>query len=235
MKKILYLFLSIVTINAMGQNVDYNKIILPEYVKDVDFGEKLVQIAWRNNPDNDVAKRQVTMAKIDKKRYGADWLNFINLQSNLNRYTIDKAINGADNSVGGGFNPIWNIRLSMNLGQLLTIPYDNKKAKEMIAVAEDDLNSQKLELRSTVLKAYNDFLLKEKSYKIQTQMLSDTESSFKLIEQKFKNGETTFETYVNSLNNYNRLSISILEAETAYKNGKLDLERLIGIKLEDVR
>jgi outer membrane protein TolC len=233
MKKILYLFLSIVTINAMGQNVDYNKIILPEYVKDVDFGEKLVQIAWRNNPENDIAKRNVTIANYDRKRYSVDWLNFINFQSNINKASIDRAINGPSSS--GNFYPLWNIRLSLNLGAFFTIPYDIKKSKEMVAVAQSDLNSQKLELRATVLKAYNDFLLKEKSYKIQTQMLSDTESSFKLIEQKFKNGETTFETYVNSLNNYNRLSISILEAETAYKNAKLDLERLIGIKLEDVR
>jgi outer membrane protein TolC len=233
MKRILFLFLSIVAIHAVGQNVDYNKIILPDYVKDVDFGEKLVQIAWRNNPTNDVAKRQVTIAKLDKKRFSADWLNFVNFQSNLNPSTIDRAVNG--NTGNGNFYPIWNIRLSLNLGAFFTIPYDTKKAKQMIAVAEDDLNSQKLELRANVLKAYNDYLLAEKSYKIQTQMLSDTESSFKLIEQKFKNGETNFESYVSSLNNYNRLSISILEAENNYKNSKLDLERLIGIKLEDVR
>jgi outer membrane protein TolC len=97
------------------------------------------------------------------------------------------------------------------------------------------LNAQKLLIRASVLKAYNDFLLREKSYKIQTQMLSDTESSHKLVEQKFKNGETTFEVYVASLNNYNRLSINILEAEHDYKNTKLDLEQFIGMKLEDVR
>jgi outer membrane protein TolC len=234
MKRVFFLFLSIVAINAVGQNVDYNKIILPDYVKDVDFGEKLVQIAWRNNPANDVAKRQIAIARLDKKRFSADWLNFINIQSNLNPYTIDRAVNGpAENS--GGFYPIWNVRLLLNLGAFFTIPYDTKKAKQNVAIAEDAFNSQKLELRASVLKAYNNYLLSEKSYKIQTQMLSDTESSFKLMEQKFKNGETNFDAYVSSLNNYNRLSISILEAENSYKNSKLDLERLIGIKLEDVR
>jgi outer membrane protein TolC len=235
MKRILFLFLSVVAINAVAQNIDYNKIILPDYVKDVDFGEKLVQIAWRNNPKSDIAKRNITIAQLDKKRYSVDWLNFINLQSNLNPYTVDRAVNGSNDTNGKGFYPIWNVRMSLNLGAFFTIPYDNKKAKQMVGIAQDDLNNQKLELRNQVLKAYNDYLLMEKSYKIQTQMLSDTESSFKLVEQKFKNGETNFESYVSSLNNYNRLSINILEAENNYKNAKLDLEQLIGIKLEDVR
>jgi len=238
MKKIVVMLFSLIAIQAIGQNnIDYNKIILPDYVKDADFGEKLVQLAWRNNPGNDVFKQRITMAKLDTWRYKADWLNFINLQSNINEYTIRKAdnlINGKD-STAPGFYPLYNIRLSVNLGNIFTIPFDVRKSKILQTIAVSDLNSQKIAIRTAVLKAYNDFLLREKTYKIQTQMLSDTESSHKLVEQKFKNGETTFETYVSSLNNTNRLSIDILEAENDYKNAKLDVEQFIGMKLEEVR
>ena len=75
----------------------------------------------------------------------------------------------------------------------------------------------------------------EKIYKIQAQLFSDIENAHKILEQKFKNGETTFENYSASQGNYNRASITLLSAETDYKNVKLDLEKLIGLPLEDVR
>lgn len=235
MKKLILILLSITSIHVFGQNIDYNKIILPDYVKDADFGEKLVQIAWRNNPENSILNEKKRIAKFDTWRYSADWLNFINGQVNINEYTLDRAFNNNNANTTRGFFPLWNVRLSANLGNLLTIPFDVKKSKIMQVIAESNINSQKLEMRMVVLKAYNNFLLTEKTYKIKTQMLSDTESSHKLVEQKFKNGETTFESYIASLNNSNSLSIGILDAENAYKNSKLELERLIGVKLEDVR
>jgi outer membrane protein TolC len=85
------------------------------------------------------------------------------------------------------------------------------------------------------MKTYNDYLLTEKIYKIQAQVFSDVENAHKLLEQKFKNGETSFESYSASQGNYNRASIVLLTAETDYKNTKLDLEKLIGMNLEDVR
>jgi outer membrane protein TolC len=85
------------------------------------------------------------------------------------------------------------------------------------------------------MKTYNDFLLKERIYKIQAQVFSDVENSFKLEEQKFKNGESTFEKWTASQRNYSQSSITLLTAETDYKNTKLDLEQLIGLRLEDVQ
>ncbi len=37
-----------------GQSVDYNKIILPAGAANVSFEERLVQIAWMNNPLSEI-------------------------------------------------------------------------------------------------------------------------------------------------------------------------------------
>ncbi len=234
MKNLSLVVLMFASLHIVGhsQSIDYNKIILPDHIQSPDFAEKLVQIAWKNHPLNEVARQDFNKAKVDVWRINADWLNFINLQSNINEFVLNPT---ADVNNRANFYPKYNIRFSLNVGQFFQIPFDTKKAKYQVVVMESNLNARKLELRNSVMKAYNEFLLREKSYKIRSSMLSDVESFHKLVEQKFKNGEATYEAFSLSQRNFSQLSISFLESERDYKNSKLDLEALIGIRLEDVR
>ncbi|HEY0771737.1 MAG TPA: hypothetical protein VGD31_15530, partial [Sphingobacteriaceae bacterium] len=78
MKKII-LFL-IISVPAFAQNVDYNKIILPEYTKSPDFAEKLVQLAWKNHPGNEMLRREATAAEQAVKISGAQWLDIFSVR-----------------------------------------------------------------------------------------------------------------------------------------------------------
>jgi outer membrane protein TolC len=236
MKKLFFLLL--VSVNAIAQNVDYNKIILPTHIQSPDFAEKLVQLAWQNNPLNEILRREVKISEYAVKRNKADWWDIIQLQGNLNEFTVNKYILGNEEEVRSqraDFYPLYNIRANISLGMFVRIPYNTKINREQVAVAESNLDSRKLEIRNQVMKTYNEYILKEKIYKIQAQVFSDVENAHKLLEQKFKNGETSFEAYSASQGNYSRASIILLTAETDYKNIKLDLEKLIGVALEDVR
>jgi outer membrane protein TolC len=230
MKKIIFFLM--ISVPVLGQNVDYNKIILPDQVKSADFGEKLVQIAWRNNPTNEVYRRQVDIANTDVRISTTSWLGIIKLNANVNQFTINPA---SDVNSRALYYPKYNIGAVLSLDELFSRPYTTKKNRDMLVVAQSNVNAQKLAVRNAVLKAYNEFQLREKVFKVQSQLLLDNETSHKLIEQRFKNGETNFETYSLSLNNYSNLTIGHLQAERDYKNAKLDLEQLIGMRLEDVR
>jgi outer membrane protein TolC len=237
MKKII--FLLFVTVNVFAQNVDYNKIILPEHIQSPDFAEKLVQLAWNNNPLNEVLRSEVKISEYAIKRNKADWWDIIHLQGNLNEFTVNKYLLGeddeADRAQRADFYPLYNIRANISLGMFVRIPYNSRINKQQLSIAESNLDARKLEIRNVVMKTYNEYVLKEKIYKIQAQVFSDVENAHKLLEQKFKNGETSFEAYSASQGNYSRASIILLTAETDYKNIKLDLEKLIGVALEDVR
>lgn len=230
MKKIIFLLM--MSVPAFGQNIDYNKIILPEYTRSPDFAEKLVQIAWRNHPTNEVFRREVNVADATVKQSAAQWLDIVSFTGNLNEFTINPQ---ADPYGRAAFYPRYNIRVAVSLGQLLSIPATNRVNKERVVIAQSNVNAQKLVVRNSVLKAYNEYLLREKIYKVQSQLLLDNETAHKLIEQRFKNGETNFETYSASLLNYSNMTVGQLEAERNYKNAKLDLEQLIGMRMEDVR
>jgi outer membrane protein TolC len=229
MKKVL--FLLFVTVHAFGQNVDYNKIILPDHVQSPDFAEKLVQLAWKNNPLNEVLRSEIKISEYQVKKNTASWLDIVTVSGNLNEFVLNPETDDYDRAA---FYPKYNIRGSISLGMFVSIPYQTKIDRQRQAIANSQLDARKLELRNVVMKTYNEYLLNEKIYKIQAQVFSDVENSYKLVEQKFKNGETTFEVYSASQRNYSQSSITLLKAETDYKNIKLDLEQLIGVKLEDV-
>src|SRR5688572_13961487 len=91
MKKII--FFLIISVPVWAQNVDYNKIILPEYTKSPDFAEKLVQIAWRNHPGNEVVRREVTVAHQAIKQSSSQWLDIFTVRGNLNEFTINQQAN----------------------------------------------------------------------------------------------------------------------------------------------
>jgi outer membrane protein TolC len=233
MKKII-LFL-IISVPAFAQNVDYNKIILPEYTKSPDFAEKLVQIAWKNHPGNEIMRREVTVAEQGVKSSAAQWLDIFTVRGNLNEFTLNQTMNNDIYYGRSTMYPRYNFGATISLGQFISIPANTKISKERAKIAEANVNNQKLVVRNSVLKAYNEYVLREKIYKVQSQLLMDNETSHKLIEQRFKNGETNFETYSLSLNNFSNVTVGHLESERNYKNAKLDLEQLIGMRLEDVR
>lgn len=229
--KIVILLLTI-SVPLMAQNVDYNKIILPESSQLSEFEEKLVQLAWRNHPSNEVLRRQVEIAAIDVKQSNTSWLDNIHISGNYNEFTINKA---NDPFGRASFYPKYNIGATVSLGTFFDVPYKIRRNKETLVVAQANLNAQKLLVRNTVLKLYNEYLMLERVYKLQSQTLLDNETAHKLAEQRFRRGEITFETYSMSLASYNDIMIAQLGAERDYKNAKLDLEQWIGMKLEDVR
>lgn len=226
------ILLLVMSAPLFGQNVDYNKIILPESSQSSDFEERLVQLAWRNHPGNEALRREVNIAAYDVKQSNVQWLEHIVVTGNLNEFTINKA---TDPFGRAAFFPKYNISASVSLGTFFKTPYMIKKNREALVISQANLNAQKLTIRNQVLKLYNEFLMRERVYKLQSQALLDNETSHKLAEQRFRRGEITFETYSLSLTAYNDIMIAQLQAERDYKNAKLDLEQWVGMRLEDVR
>lgn len=228
----LVILLLLISAPLLGQNVDYNKIILPESSQSSSLEERLVQLAWRNYPGNEALRREVNIAAYDVKQSNASWLENIRVTGNLNEFTIDKT----NDPLGrAAFYPKYNISATISLGTFFTTPYTIKKSKEALVISQANVNAQKLTVRNTVLKLYNEYLMRERVYKLQSQALLDNETSHKLTEQRFRRGEITFEAYSMSLTAYNEIMIAQLQAERDYKNAKLDLEQWIGMRLEDVR
>ena len=150
--KLITIFL-LISVPLFGQNIDYNKIILPEGSQSSDFEEKLVQLAWRNHPSNEVLRREVNIASYNVKQSNVAWLENIRVSGNVNEFTLNKQ---ADTYGRADFFPLYNVGASISLGAFITIPYNIKKNREALVISTETVNAQKLLVRNNVLKLYNE-------------------------------------------------------------------------------
>ncbi|NMM47233.1 TolC family protein [Marinigracilibium pacificum] len=212
-----------------AQNVDYDKIILPEEASGLSFEEKLVRLAWLNYPLNRVRENNVEVAKKDIHLAQWDWLDNVEAQGNLNEFNIDP-----DPGEGNQFFPRYNFRLTLKLGDLVNTPAEVKRAKAIYRNSLEEVNAQKLTIRKEVLQRYENFKLYDELLKINTVAMEDADAEAKLLEEKFKNGGATLNEYNTALRVYNTEKIKRMTTERDREISKLEVEELIGMKLEEV-
>jgi outer membrane protein TolC len=233
MKKILLIIVVVTAVPfAATAQVDYSKIILPSNIKDPELPEKLVQLAWKNHPSNRIVENEVQIQKELKKQTRLDWTKSFGVQGNLNEFVIDPAAAATDRS---GFYPKYNIYGKLSLDQIFISPAKRRESNYRIRMAEEAVNAQKLELRNQVLNAYQDYVKFAALYKIQTNITDEANTEFLRVEQKFKDGTSTFEEYNKANKIFTEHKRDKILAENAYLKSKYDLEALIGMKMEDIQ
>lgn len=91
MKKLfLPLILLVAWAKTFAQTTDFNSVIQPVEVKARDFGEYLVQLAWVNQPDNQIKNVEIKQAKDKLRLAKKDWLKDFQLTVNLNEANLAK-------------------------------------------------------------------------------------------------------------------------------------------------
>jgi len=235
MKRVLpfIVMLLISPLALIAQRVDYNKIILPVGATDISFEERLVQLAWQNNPASHIAQKEVNAAGHEVKAIGTQWLRNIGVTANVNQYSLEHFDD--PDFEGLNFYPGYNVFVTLPLSTFFERPHAKRAAIERYEASQDRVNQLKLALRAEVLKLYNQFKRDETIWGIRRDALADEESNYLLLEEKFKNGTATVEEYLAAQKSMNEHRIQVVEAETQYLMSKLDLEALIGVKLEEVK
>lgn len=231
MKKILILPLIMISLIANSQIIDYNTIILPPSAVDIEFSEKLVRLAWQNNPSVGVLHAELEQASLGVKYSRWNWLDNFRFTGNLNEFNI----NNPNPTEGSQFFPRYNISATVSLGTFFTNPIKTKAERQNVIISSNNINQKKLEIRAQVLKLYQTYLSNKEIYDLRTQMLEDAYSDFKLKEQGFSKGGTSLADYSFSLDRYNQQKILKIQAEKEMQISTIELEEIIGIKLYDVR
>jgi outer membrane protein TolC len=231
MKKIVFLCIVLLSGGgAFSQDVDYNTIILPTTAANVSFEEKLVQLAWRNDPLNHQVVKNSSVARYNLKQAQWNWLDYFSVRGNLNEFTI----NPESAPDGRNFYPRYNFGVTITLGSLVTNGLEVKKRRVAASIAEDAIKAQKLYVRSEVLTRYARFQLAEQKYKIQKETTDQSDVNFKYIEQRFKDGQEDLTTYNNILERNTNQQLRLAEVEAELKIAKYEVEEMIGTKLENV-
>lgn len=232
MKKLIILLIVFLPQLTKAQNVDYNAIILPNNVSDISFEEKLVRLAWQNNPANQILDYQTNISNIEVKQARWSWLDDWRVQGNLNEFTIN---DNADVGDRAQFYPKYNVTGQIRLSYFVDIPLEVKKKKQEVLIAKSNINMQKLAIRAEVLTRYQTYLMNRELLKIQTEIVEDLYASLSLAEQQFKNGEITLNAFNIQQDRYNNQRVKQINAQGDFNISKIAVEEMIGMKLEDVQ
>ncbi len=232
---ITFIVFAIIISRAFAQQVDYNKIILPDEAANISFEEKLVQLAWKNNPASAIVQGEAKVAQYEAKAAGGKWLGLFGAQGNLNEFTIKRFTGSSDNTTNSLFYPRYNVYVNLPLSTFTDLGNAKKAARQRVNITQEKVNLTKLDLRATVLKLYSEHRKNEDILNIYKEAMEDEESTYLVVEQKFKNGQVSVEDYMNSQKSRNDQRIQLRNSENEYRKSKLDLEAVIGVRLEDVR
>lgn len=228
----LTLMATFLSLNAFTQKIDFNSVILPNYAKDISFEEKLVQLAWENNPENRILSNNIEIATHEVRLTKAQWLDLVTLSGNLNEFAINPTTEFQRERAQ--FFPLYNVNLSLRLSTLLTNPQKTKIAYINLQNQHQNLNLQKLNLRREVLTRYENFKQSKEILGFQMELTENLYNAFILAEDNFKKGQIDIDRYNQNFEEYKNAQIRQRNLETNYNTAKYELEEIIGVEFETV-
>jgi outer membrane protein TolC len=230
---------AVFSLPVLAQDVAYDLIIPPEGQDSLKIEERLVQLAWRNSPEASRSERQVAVAAKQTRLAKNLWLNNFSASGNLNQFVIEDVLLGKQqtndqNQVVPNLFPLYNVGVSIPFGIFSQRRNSVAIAKEQKAIAEDGVNQLKLNIRAQVLTSYRIYLVRKATLELLGDILQDVTVRFKSVQALFRDGKAKFEEYDQANQAYNDERIRKIAAEGDLALAKIDLERLIGVRLEQV-
>lgn len=214
-------FLSI----ARGQITASNVLVSDSSSSEIE--ERLVQLALQNSPE---LKNTAHLNKINEYQLKSAqnvWLNTLALGGNINDQTFNK------------YNPqtVYYPKFSAGVTIPLGIIFSKtavKSARANIEIGKNNTELLKDNIREQVLTAYKQYVAFSRLIAIQSELANDVKIQLAQTEEKFRKGTTTLETYSLAQKNNNTELANLVNLKLQQDLKKLELEKLIGVKLETV-
>ncbi|RFS19558.1 hypothetical protein DVR12_23295 [Chitinophaga silvatica] len=236
MKQILFFLLATCTCSTLSAQEQHSArdtsiiLKLPTETYTVEkLKVRLVELAM-NNPSIKLLEEKKTATNYDQTRAKAGWLNMLTAAGNLNEYTIK------GNTNNNTLYPRYNFGIMVPLGNFVSIPAEVKSIKATGRSIDQQKEGEKLNLKSAVLRAYEDYSANKQLYELQLPLLEDAYNHYKQTESKFSGGDqnTAVETVNDAYRIYNAEMVRKVNLERDVKQSKYILEAIIGTTLEDV-
>lgn len=194
--------------------------------------DKLVALAL-NNPTIRIrsAEREKSVSELNKAN--AAWLNYVTGSVNLNEITL-KLKNIDDQNRTQLYYPLWNVGVMVPIGSLFTKGSDVKIARKNIDIATEQQEVAKRQITAIVLTKYQDYITTKAQLVMQEELLDEDQAAFDQAEAKLAAGGITYDAYSNIAKKYNDGRVRKLNLERDLIVVQLELEEIIGTKLETV-
>jgi outer membrane protein TolC len=216
---------------------------LTDTLRNFDIREKLVQLAM-NNPQYEVSDRIANVALYQWHLAKGSWLAIINLAGNINEFTIDPKSAGTTTvttstgttEIGNPnvYYPKYNFGLNLPLDIFTRVSNTVKVARENYLIAQANKNDHFRQIKADILTKYEDYLLAKQKLDLQEQVTQDAYTNYQLAERDYRQNTIKAEDLSRAFRNWVGEQVTKLDMMRALNVTKIDIERIIGVKLDDV-
>jgi outer membrane protein TolC len=220
-----------------AQEVDFDKVIPLTLTDSLSYIDRLVYWGWHNYSKGYSLEHEIKKAEKKIKLTRHDWTNNLTANFNLNERNInsDPSFGFDGSSSTNVIFPRYNFGIKLSIGDILVRPTEVNMAKYDLLVAHENLNSQKISFRTEVERRYELYLLKTEIFKHRVISEEDTKLIYNRVAEKFKKGEVTLEQFSSSQGLRNKSIEERTVSESEMKVAKLELEEVLGTKLESIK
>ncbi len=201
--------------------------------KIIDIRERLVQLALQN-PSYEMADHAANAAEYQIRLAKGNWLNIFSASGNVNEFTINQITGTGNAATQNIYYPKYNIGLTVPMDLFSRQKNTVRIARENYLIAEAAKNDRFRQIRADVLTKYEDYLLNKQMLEFQSQVAQDEFTLYKRAEKDFQDGIIKLEEFEKTYKGW----VEEQEKKLLYQRNlnviKLDIERIIGVKLDDV-
>lgn len=205
------------------------QFVLKENPNDSIIENKLVQLALAQ-PQYRQTDAQNKILDYQLKKQRNTWLNLLSLSTTYNDQSFTKTRNTTNTAY---VYPKYFFGITVPLGLIASNGTDVKITKESQLIAKGQQQELAKAIRASVLSNFKQYRANEKLLAIQNQIVDDEQANLAQAEQKFKDGTATLDAYNEASKKYNDEVVKAINLQLQQDLIKVEMERLIGMKLED--
>jgi outer membrane protein TolC len=183
-------------------------------------------------PEYDATTHQDKIDELRLKQSKATWLNLLTLSMQLNDQSFNqpKAAPGQVTYVY----PKYYFGVNIPLGIIFSQGNTVRQAREALLLSRDQQQMLAAQIKANVLSKYRQYRNWDDMITMEGELLNDVLAISTQAEQNFKNGSITVETYIGAQRMKNEEMVKLKNLQLAQDLVRYDLERMIGVPLEDV-
>lgn len=217
---------------AKSQTPSKMPFMRPDTIRPSDIRERLVQLAMQN-PSYEMSDHAARAAAYQIKIAKSAYLGLFSAQANANEYTIFGApkVNG---STVPYYYPRYNVALNVPFDIFTRTSNNVKITRENFQIATAAKNEKFREIKADVLTKYENYLLDRQLVELQGKITQSEYAILKRSESDFAENLIKLTDVETAQKSYIGQQVSSLSLQKNLNVSRIELEKVIGVRIEDV-
>jgi outer membrane protein TolC len=201
---------------------------LADEAADTAIERRLVELALQG-PEYEAATHQGKVNEYKLKETKNAWLNLLAISANYNDQTFAQ-----QNPNSPVVYPKYFIGITIPLGVIFSQGTNVKAAREGVALGKNQQEELARQLKANVLGKYKQFKMYTSLIEMQRTMNNDVEADYSQAKDGFEKGTVTVEAYILAQRTRNEELTKDLNLRLQRDLVRLEIERIIGVPLDEV-